>query len=329
MFRRIASLFFVSCATLCGQMHHHTLHGTETQEDSYCWEELNVIPFDELLITWNAKRPEEGEFSIFVSVLDDDWSDWMHYADWGAKSQRGDLFELESGKARVYQDAVETLNGKKNQGFKIKVVANQGASISSMHSLHVHSCCINDIALRPFDQDVDSVEIDVPRISQMALPTPHTHRLCSPTSTSSVINFLNGDSLVAPVGFAEQCFDERFDIFGNWVLNVAEAYNQLRDSKYMCWVARLTGFGEILGQLKRGFPVVVSIKGSLEGAAMPYKSGHLIIISGYDANLREVICMDPAFPTDNETAVRYQLDDLLEAWARRKNVAYIFSKDTD
>ena len=70
---------------------------------------------------------------------------------------------------------------------------------------------------------------------------------------------------------------------------------------------------------------MISVRGPLPGSALPYKSGHLLVVIGFDAEEKEVICMDPAFNTNAETRVRYKLYDLLQAWKRRKNVAYTFS----
>jgi hypothetical protein len=36
--------------------------------------------------------------------------------------------------------------------------------------------------------------------------------------------------------------------------------------------------------------------------------------------------MDPAFPADHQTHVRYPLPEFLEAWNRRGRVAYIFTQ---
>ena len=58
---------------------------------------------------------------------------------------------------------------------------------------------------------------------------------------------------------------------------------------------------------------------------MPYANGDLMMVYGYDAATREVLCVDSAFPTDAQTKVCYKINDFLAAWGRRGNLAYVFS----
>jgi len=37
--------------------------------------------------------------------------------------------------------------------------------------------------------------------------------------------------------------------------------------------------------------------------------------------------MDPAFNTDEETLVQYDLEDFVNAWRRREGVAYLFFRE--
>lgn len=78
--------------------------------------------------------------------------------------------------------------------------------------------------------------------------------------------------------------------------------------------------------MKQGTPVIVSVRGPLTGSARPYAKGHLLVVIGYDSLNQKVICMDPAFPKDSETHVSYGLSDFVQAWNRRGNVAYVFTK---
>ncbi len=127
-----------------------------------------------------------------------------------------------------------------------------------------------------------------------------------------------------PETFAEHVWDKGFNIYGNWVFNVAQASVEL-GNKWECWIERLEGFHRIIACLKERIPVIVSVRGPLAGSPSPYEHGHLLIVIGYDASQHTVICMDPAFPTDEETRVSYDFSDFMEAWNRRGRIAYIFS----
>ena len=169
----------------------------------------------------------------------------------------------------------------------------------------------------------DSINLPVPPISQMLLAHPRARHLCSPTSTSAVVNYLKGTS-IKPIPFSSHVHDNVHDIYGNWVLNTAHAA-ALLGKPWHCWVQRLYGFDELYEQLKKGIPVVVSIKGPLEGAPLPYEEGHLIVVKGYDASKKHVLCMDPAYPTHAETSAAYPYESFMDAWGRRR-LAYFFCK---
>jgi hypothetical protein len=68
---------------------------------------------------------------------------------------------------------------------------------------------------------------------------------------------------------------------------------------------------------------MVSVRGELVGAAKPYNDGHLLLVVGYDAKQKKIICHDPAFEDVSQVAASYDVDGFLKAWARSRNLAYI------
>ena len=311
---------------VCGEMHHHDVEQQKVFDNSYEWESALIAPFEELLISWNSPRPEKGNYSIYVSVDTGEWSPWLLYAKWGTTFQTAFKSDKTNQRVRVYQDTVESINGNKGKRFKIKVTAENGANLSTLKALHV--CASNPTTFRSKETHYSrpSTCLNIAGLSQMALNDSRSHRLCSPTSTTAVLRFLNNDKSLNPIDFAESSWDSGFDIFGNWVFNISEAYNRLNNPSHLCWVERYDNFSRILDSLDKGFPTVISIRGPLPGSAEPYKSGHLLAVIGFDAKNQEVICMDPAFQKDKETIVRYKLNDLIQAWGRRQNIAYVFSE---
>ncbi|MGE5195794.1 MAG: C39 family peptidase [Anaerolineae bacterium] len=310
-------------------MYHHflNLNSEKSLSSSYEWEETNCSAFDELLISWNAARPQRGAYAIYVSVNIDEWTPWLLYARWTSTSQRGCSTSIEGSLARVYQDAVEVLEEKKGKGFRVRVVAEEGAVLDHFSQLHVCASDMKTIQAPSCLHATSSIALPLKGLSQRALADARTERLCSPTSTTAVVRYLLQKDELQPLQFAEHVWDAEFDIFGNWVFNVAQAYAELGRG-WSCWVSRLSGFDEVFESLKEGMPVVISVRSPLVGSASTYSSGHLIAIKGYDSEKKEVLCMDPAFKSDEETDVRYALDDLLQAWERRKWVAYLFKKNS-
>jgi len=307
------------------QLYHCHLENFQSNQALIEWQEECPILFSELIVSWNALRPLKGEYAIYVCLKTDDWSSWLLYAIWGGNGQKSFSAKSQDSYVQVYQDAVETLDQRKARAFKIRVEALEGADLRQFHSLHA---CTTDLQALNCCSQVNadaSISLKVAGISQMTLQHQRCKDMCSPTSTTAVVRYLKSDPLINPVEFARLAHDDGFDIYGNWVFNVAQAYTYL-GRKWQCFVARLSGFDDIYKNLSEGTPVVISIRGPLKGSPLLYKSGHLIAIIGFDSETNEVLCMDPAFSSDENTIVRYALDDLMKAWGRRLNIAYMFNQ---
>lgn len=289
------------------------------------WREENLAPFNELILSWNADRPKNGKLHFYVSVKIDEWSPWLAYFSWTNDSQSSFASSSPGSPVKVYQDVVGITEGMQATGFQIKVVAEGDASLNSIHGLHVYTNSDKPYDPQKIAHNLSPVYLKVSGLSQMALDHVRHADLCSPTSTTAVTRYLTQNPSIDPVDFAEKVWDEGFDIFGNWVLNVAQASVYL-SNKWSCWVERLQGFENIHQHLQQGTPVIVSIRGPLSGSALPYAKGHLLAVVGYDPSEKRIICMDPAFPANDETLVSYDATEFILAWSRRGNLAYIFSK---
>jgi hypothetical protein len=311
--------------TYANELMHRSLLENEKENNTFVWEETQLKPFDELIVSWDAERPLKGSYLIQVSLFTSKWSPWLDYAFWGAHDQYTFKEHLSELGIQVYQDAIEVLQDKKANGFRIRIMANEKASLDGFRTLHTSSIDRKIHTVNFIPSKNVSVNLKVNGLSQIALSDERHLRLCSPTSTTAVINFLSGTSDISPIEFANSIVDSAFDIYGNWILNTAQASHVLGNS-WHCFVARLTTFNQIVDQLMKGYPVVVSIKGPLRGGALPYESGHLIVVTGYDSESQEVFCMDPAFSTDDLTHVKYSLNDFLTAWNRRQGIAYLFTQ---
>lgn len=304
------------------QLYHHSLSKSAEDSLEYCWCEDGITFFKEVLFSWNSRALKRGELTIQISLKGKQWSPWYDYAVWGGDRQSGSRLKDDETGIVIDDDIVSSKTPC--TGFKVRVISNRVNVGRLLHSLHA---CTSDpseanIQKDPLKKSFSSIHLPVPAISQMLLPHQRHRDLCSPTSMTSVVNFL-GNLEVDPVVFSESVKDQKYDIFGNWVLNVAEASSYLGE-KWRCWVERMSGFDKLHECLKKGVPVVVSFRGPIKGGAFPYESGHLVVVNGYDEKDQSVLCMDPAFPSQDETCVRYPLEDFLQAWGRRRNLAYVF-----
>lgn len=280
------------------------------------WTVENLSPFDELILSWNGQRPREGAFLFSISVKIDDWSPWLPYASWGSEGQSS--FQSKAEAITIDYDTLSILE-KKATGFRIKISTQGTASLTELSSLHVYIHREKSSDLTP----TESIALPVPGLSQMCLNHLRYRDLCSPTSTTAVIHYLLKKKSLLPLHFAKQVWDQGGDLFGNWVFNIAQASACL-GSEWSCWVEKLSGFGDIYKKLHQGIPIITSVRGPLPGSAAPYATGHLLVVTGYDPLKERVLCMDPAFPSDDATHISYSLSDFMEAWERRGKVAYIF-----
>ncbi|MCB1112641.1 MAG: C39 family peptidase [Chlamydiales bacterium] len=329
MLRRIIFIGMLMATSVFGNVstvHHHELASSEG--DHYEWAQAVGGGFDELLISWNAQRPEQGAFQLYVSLqVDGVWSPWAFYALWGSNNQFTTQQEVQEFPMRVYQDCVSVLEGKRASAFRVLVLSVDGAPLGRFRALHVTT---TDKSMRgpPKKKSWKAVSLPVSGLSQMTQPDEVKERLCSPTSTLSVVRYLSGARDMSILQFADKVHDHYFLIYGNWILNVAQAYMELGDP-WRCWVSYLDDFDAIHRRLETGIPVVVSVRGPLPGSAEPYSKGHLLVVTGYDPANSEVLCMDPAFPVDDAAHVRYRYEDFMEAWARRNHIAYLFERSEE
>ncbi len=271
------------------------------------WEEKETILFNELILSWNGIRPKQGKWIFWVGI----GGEWLKYAEWGPNYQK--TFKSVGSFAESNQDIVLTKNLCNH--FKIKV---EGEDLSQLHSMSV---CLSNLAnyKLKIPSDLSSVMLkDVPRQSQLTLDHPRSKDLCSPTATTTAMSYLCKKKF-DPVSFANFSHDDEFDIHGNWVLNVAESYNQ---TQLPCHVERLSCFIQLHAQLLKGRPCVVSIKGALAGAPKIYEQGHLICVIGFDN--KQVYCIDSNFKDNESTFIGYEVSDFLKAWALRYNLAYVY-----
>ena len=281
-------------------------------------------PFDELIFSWNGMRPKIGKWTFWASIFAEEWSPWIKYAEWSSKLQKTFKHAPQGSKVESFQDAVYPKDGLCD-AFQVKVTAEDGADLKLLDALFV---CLSDLSSHAVSVPQETLRTvllpNVPRRSQLKLEHPRYLDFCSPTATSTAINYLLGAKKTDPIAFAEKIHDDEFDIYGNWILNTAQAFQEL-GGKFRCRVERLSSFSMLHSFLVRGLPVIVSIRGPLAGSYRPMTFGHLICVIGYDDEQQKVHCIDSGFPEDDQTNVSYPLKDFLDAWARRQNLAYVFT----
>lgn len=309
--------------------HEYSLYASI--KDAWQIAKTEVQPFSQLLFSWNALR-SKGHFSFWVQVRDHitkKWYDWHQAAWWGTDNKGKNIQRSLQSKSKYgTQYLYVRLELPKNRladAFRIKIRAHNGAHIGDVKRLTV-----NTINLKKFYSEAHNSSLSslpsvyisaVPLHSQMVLKHPRNNVLCSPTSTTMLLGYLLKRKL-DPRDIAQGVYDHGLGIYGSWPFNVAHAF-EICKGRVSFHVERLNSFKELHKHLTHGMPVVVSVRGPLKGAPLPYAQGHLLLVVGYNKRFKKVLCQDPAFNSNDKTAVAYDLKNFLTAWERSHRLAYI------
>jgi hypothetical protein len=289
--------------------------------------------FNEVVASWNVDVPPGAGLCLEIRVgrqSDDIWSPYLYIADWGtAVPDTSKVVTCEQGKVDV--DYFHSEQRFDRVQYRVRAAcASEGEA-----ELHVRriAVCVSDTTGLP-------EAVSRPRTSpaeppaaawQRRLPVPFRtqktereemkHKICSPTSISMVLEY-RGINLVTE-DVAEACFDPTHKIYGNWPRNVQAAYSLGLPG----YLARFSDWTDVERLIAAGQPLIISIRvykeGELRGA--PYRSsdGHLIVLTGFDAD-GKVTVNDPAATTPEKGQLAYLRADLENVWMKTTGgLAYV------
>jgi len=290
------------------------------------FEKKDINLFSQLIFSWNSFRPKKGHFTFYVQGRDaktKKWGAWHKMVQWGAEIQKSCFSG--NGKTKYVYVRLEPVCGNSLDGFRLKIDMHQGANLGLLRGFFVSTSDFSKFKCEAVGKRLCSLSSvilkNVAKKSQRVLDHPDSARLCSPTSCSMLSEFFL-NRFVDPVDFAKYSFDHGLNDYGSWPFNVAHAFEVCK-GKVLFYTSRLNSFVELHGKLIKKVPVVVSVRGNIEGAQKNYKQGHLMVVIGWDAKKQEVICHDPAFYSDEGVLVRYEIKSFLRAWERSRRLVYI------
>lgn len=283
----------------------------------------------QILFSWNVIRPSKGKYLFSMQVYDattQRWSNWARIAEWGKGIQRSFEQSIENNPSFFYV-RWQMPKGHVADKCRVKIESFGGASLGLVYRLSfaaVHYPSFVSERGNSSNFSLPSIAIKhMPAISQMEAQHRERNRICSPTSLSMVVSYLNG-KYEAPESFAEDVYDYGLETYGSWPFNVAHAFDRSMGHFYFS-VARLNSFAELHDYLRKRLPVVVSVRGPLK--TMPegktYREGHLLVIVGWDNSHKKVICFDPAFASSKDVLHAYDINEFLKAWENSGRLAYV------
>jgi hypothetical protein len=285
-----------------------------------------AMPFTQLVFSWNAYRPRSGAFTFYARVKDQKtqaWDKWHKMVEWGSDIQKS---HFSRGEHSVFNYArLEMEKNKKGDAFQIKVTHNgKKSSLGHLKGVMVAAADFTRFSIEPYNQrgkNLDSCRVEhVPKKSQIMIDHPRSNALCSPTSVSMMVEALTRKK-IEPLAFSSYVYDEGLDVFGNWGFNMAHAFEESH-KRALFYTTRLESFTQLHAILKQNIPVAVSVRGAIPGARKEYKQGHLLVVVGFDAQNKKVLCYDPAFDTHGEVDRQYDLQHFIVAWERSHRLTY-------
>lgn len=252
-----------------------------------------VAPFNELIPSWNVTGPGSSALQLEVRVRRPDgrWSRYFSFGSWSAAGPRAS--------ARVTPTADGTVNTDTLSLPYRSTAFQYRATLSAGLQAHLLSFNTADTALRLRDQGKAGQPsswnnvLKVPGLSQM-IYKGGGEVWCSPTSVSMLLGFWNRPVRVPDA--AKATYDRTYDGYGNWPFNTAYAGSQ----GFQAFVTRLGSLREAEAYLQQGLPLAVSVRfnaGELPGAPLSWSNGHLMVLTGFDAQGNPVV-NDPAAQSD-------------------------------
>jgi hypothetical protein len=292
----------------------------------------SVHPFRDALISWNVAAPEGTGFCVELRVAADkgEWSEWMFVGDWGTVPELEkrtsctggkideDFFRGEMSFARA-QIRVRAFATAKDRVVVVDRVtlcfSDRDARVPQpMDSLADQSAPNGGASAEPWKR-----RIAVPFRSQKVEKPEIAGRICSPTSLSMVLAFRGVDRPTSDV--CARAYDAINKIYGNWPENIQAAYSYGVPG----YLTRFTRWKDVENAIASGQPLIVSIaakEGQLTGAPYKKTDGHLLVLTGFDAN-GDCCVNDPAAIDAEHGVCVYKRAEMQTVWLDRGGTTYV------
>ncbi|MBI3508526.1 MAG: C39 family peptidase [Chlamydiia bacterium] len=299
--------------------YHHPFSSEGLQE---IWEVQDSEPFDQLLLTWNGKRPSSGRYSFFISVRQSNqWSPWLYYAEWGSCGQIMFSDNPKTSLALTHEGRLTVKKGTCD-AFRILIEASGGARLDTLRHLFAALLSRPLLVAPESTAPLSSVQLtSFPRQSQITLRHPRSSDMSLPVCMALTARYLEVN--VSPLDIAAKVIDDDTGFYENWSFNIAEVSSYFPERTLR--LIYLSDFAALHSYLRQSLPVIVPISGWMRGGFRSYRMEHAICVIGYDAEEEKVLCIDPGFPSDKATFVSYDLADFLKSWGKHYNKAIVIA----
>jgi hypothetical protein len=280
-------------------------------------------PAARVVPSWNifCNQNEGWRIEVQVKNADGELSPWFYLGSDGTSAFRGEkMVKCPWGKVAVDNIILE----KPATAVQYRVLLR---GIRNSPSLRLFALAFRHAP--PAADDIPdpglltrSKPIVIPCRTQYAEAQEIASRICCPTSTSMVLEYLGLRIPTAEV--AARLFYREHDIYGTWWAPPQFAC-QLG---FKGWVRLFSCWKDVQETLAQGQPLIASIafgKGELTNAPISATTGHVVLVTGFDPAGR-VLVNDPANKKPENGPVVYDSREFAKAWFGHGGVAIVIRK---
>ena len=289
---------------------------------------IPVLPWDELIVSWNAHCPVGTALRVEARAFDGERATRFYtLAGWSAEPGPGrtSLPNEKDANAAVDTDTLKCRRPMNAAQVRI-TLSGSGDARPRLKSLTLSFLDSNTPPLvLPANRAAWGKILDVPQRSQLG--HAGASGWCSPTSVSMILGYwsqrLHRPELDVPVPeVARGVYDIAYRGTGNWIFNTA--YAGSFEGMQAC-ATRFDSFRRVEDCIAAGIPVALSVSFDLlNGKEEDQNNGHLIVVVGFTEN-GDVVVNDPWPDPNGENRVRkvFPRGRVMNAWQRSKQTVYL------
>ena len=287
------------------------------------------IPWNELILSWNAEAPAGSSLKIEASAISAGHATkFYELGNWSPDNKAFPRSSLRSQKdedGAVRTDTIVLTHPADATRIRVTLGGAEGARPTLKYLGASFSNTKAPTSALPPNHAAWGKVITTPERSQHGYPGGNGW--CSPTSLSMDLahwsEALNRPEMNLTVPqVATNVYDANYDGTGNWAFNTAFAgsFSGMRS-----YVTRFDDLAEVEDWIVAGIPVILSARWDwLRQGRPPDAAGHLIVCIGFTEN-GDVVVNDPAAHLDRGQTVRqiYKRDDVLNSWSHSHHAVYL------
>jgi hypothetical protein len=287
------------------------------------------IPWNELIVSWNAEAPAGTFLKVEASAVSDGRATkFYELAEWSLDNKtfpRTSVRDQKDSDGSVHTDTLVLTHLADAARIRVTLGAVGGARPSlKFLGASFSNTKIPTTAIAA-NRAAWGKAVVTPERSQHGYPG--ASGWCSPTSLSMALarwsDILNRPEMNLTVPqVAAAVYDTNYDGTGNWAFNTAFAgsFRGMRS-----YVTRFDDLSEVESWIAAGIPVILSARWDWLRPGRPLDfAGHLVVCIGFTEN-GDVIVNDPAAHLDRGQTVRqiYKREDVLRAWSWSHHTVYL------